>query len=57
MTVKLLTEHRLEFLSLKIVIRRDGTSPLLKVNDMQLENANLVDIFDKIILAPQANIA
>ena len=31
---------------IKIAIRRDGKSPDLKVNDKQLQTANLVYVFD-----------
>ena len=39
----------------KIAIRGDGKSPDQKVIDMQLQAANLVYIFDKIILSVTAN--
>ena len=40
---------------LKIAIRGDGKSPDQKVIDMQLQAANLVYIFDVIILSVTAN--
>ena len=40
---------------IKIAIRRDGKSPDLKVNDKQLQTANLVYIFDEIILRVTAS--
>ena len=39
---------------IKIAIRRDGKSPDLIVNDKQLQKANLVYIFDDIILSVNA---
>ena len=39
----------------KIAIRGDGKSPDQKVIDMQLQTANLVYIFDVIILSVTAN--
>ena len=42
-------------LPLKIAIRGDGKSPDQKVIDMQLQAANLVYIFDVIILSVTAN--
>ena len=39
---------------LKIATRRDGKSPYLKVNDKQLQTANLVYIFDDKILSVDA---
>ena len=39
----------------KIAIRRDGKSPDLKVNNKQLQTANLVYIFDDIILSANAS--
>ena len=41
--------------STKIAIRGDGKSPDQKVIDMQLQAANLVYIFDVIILSVTAN--
>ena len=41
--------------TLKIAIRGDGKSPDQKVIDMQLQAANLVYIFDVIILSVTAN--
>ena len=43
------------FRSKKIAIRGDGKSPDQKVIDMQLQAANLVYIFDVIILSVTAN--
>ena len=43
------------FVNLKIAIRGDGKSPDQKVIDMQLQAANLVYIFDVIILSVTAN--
>ena len=40
---------------LKIAIRRDGKSPDLKVNDKQLQTANIVYIFYFIILSVNAS--
>ena len=40
---------------LKIAVRGDGKSPDLKVNDKQLQTANLVFIFDEIILSVTAS--
>ena len=40
---------------IKIAIRGDGKSPDQKVIDMQLQAANLVYIFDVIILSVTAN--
>ena len=45
--------HRNKFV--KIAIRGDGKSPDQKVIDMQLQAANLVYIFDVIILSVTAN--
>ena len=42
-------------LKIKIAIRGDGKSPDQKVIDMQLQAANLVYIFDVIILSVTAN--
>ena len=39
----------------KISIRGDGKSPDLKVNDKQLQTANLVYIFGEIILSVTAS--
>ena len=43
------------FVYIKIAIRGDGKSPNQKVIDMQLQAANLVYIFDVIILSVTAN--
>ena len=47
--------HTLFIENKKIAIRGDGKSPDQKVIDMQLQAANLVYIFDVIILSVTAN--
>ena len=42
-------------IKVKIAIQRDGKSPDLKVNDKQLQTANLVYIFDEMILSVTAS--
>ena len=49
MTAGPCTEH--VTLKVKIAIRGDGKSPDLKVNDKQLQTANLVYILDEIIMS------
>ena len=46
---------KVQQVSIKIAIRGDGKSPDQKVIDMQLQAANLVYIFDVIILSVTAN--
>ena len=51
-----INQHFLNLLTnIKIAIRGDGKSPDQKVIDMQLQAANLVYIFDVIILSVTAN--
>ena len=48
-------DDKLRLARKKIAIRGDGKSPDQKVIDMQLQEANLVYIFDVIILSVTAN--
>ena len=49
--IMLKSERQAVYRERKKEIRRDGKSPDLKVNDKQLQTANLVYIFDDIILS------